>query len=345
MSVVRVEGLMHAYEHRGALQALSFAIEEGEVFGLLGPNGAGKTTTVGILTSQIVPTGGRAWILGKDVVTEGAWLRPLIGLAAHDVRVTGYLTVGETLAFYGVLYGLKGEELRGRVSHLLSLLDLADRKDQEVRELSEGLARRLNLALALVHDPAVLFLDEPTVGLDPRSRHGIWQVIRELRDQGKTVLLTTHYMEEAELLCDRVAILDRGEIVALGSPGELKATLGEGKIVEVETACDESVVPLYEEVVGEDRVMCEGGLTIVTTRPQEVIRRLFDELLDDETVNIRVREPTLEDAFMKLTGRTISETGEAENLDEPPLQSHPPARFLRFLWPRRRRRREARPPT
>lgn len=339
MATVVAEGLKHAYGTRLALRGLTFRVGAGQVFGMLGPNGAGKSTTVGILTSQIVPSGGHAWILGRNVVSDGSALRPLVGLAAQDIRLSGHLTVHETVAFYGILYGLSGERLQDRVSELLTLLELEDRRDQAVKELSEGLKRRVNLALSLVHDPPIVFLDEPTTGLDPRSRHTIWRIIKQLRGVGKTVFLTTHYMEEAEALCDRIAIIDAGEIVALDTPSDLKAMLGGRKVVEMEAECDDTIIETFEEVAGKGRVVCEGGMIIMTDDPKEVVRQLFVDLLDEESAQLRIRDPSLEDVFFKLTGRRIREDGDAEDV-APSHDSHlARSRILRLLWPRLRTRR------
>ncbi|MFQ5870574.1 MAG: ABC transporter ATP-binding protein [Candidatus Geothermarchaeales archaeon] len=337
MPVIIVEGLEHAYGDRSALRGLNFRVDAGEVFGLLGPNGAGKSTTVGILTSQIVPSSGGARILRRSVASEGSALRANIGLAAQDVRLSGHLSVEETLTFYGILYGLSGEKLEVRVSYLLSLLELEDRKVQAVKELSEGLKRRVNLALALVHNPPVIFLDEPTTGLDPRSRHTLWRIIRQLKGEGKTIFLTTHYMDEAETLCDRIAIIDAGKIVALGSPEDLKATLGAGKVVEMEADCDDTAIETYEMVVGKGNVLCEGGISIMTDDPKEVVRRLLEDFLDVENAQLRVRDPSLEDVFLKLTGRRITEDGDAEEVAQVRQSHRSGSRFLRLFWPRLRR--------
>lgn len=308
--VIVVEDLWHRYDGADVLKGVSFAVHLGEVFGLLGPNGAGKTTLSSILTSQLRPSTGRVSLFGQDPVRQAGGLRPKIGLAAHELRVSEYLTGLQALKFHGHLYGVHGRTLETRVAELLALVGLEQKQDDLVRTYSEGMRRRLNIALALVHDPELVFLDEPTVGLDPHGRRLVWRVIWELKAKSKTLLLTTHYMEEAEFLCDRIALMDKGKIVALGSPGELKARMGSGKIIEVGIEPSPEIVKEVSELVPDGRVYWARGLNIVTKDPEPVLQRILKRFISDPGyggARIVVREPSLEDVFLELTGRSLKE--------------------------------------
>lgn len=332
--VIVVEGLRYSFGRSEILKGIGFRVEKGEIFGLLGPNGAGKTTTVSILTSQLSPKQGWAEILGLDPVRDAKKLRSKIGVAAHDLRLSVHQTGREALEFYGNLYGVPKDVLKKRIGTFLEMVGLEGRASDLVSTYSEGMRRRLNIILGLLHDPEVLFLDEPTSGLDPHARRGVWNVIRELRRAGKTIFLTTHYMEEAEYLCDRIALIDSGRIVALGSPDELKAHVGEGKIIEVNIDCSPEIVSQIQPLVADGTVYCEGGLNIITKHPeailQEVVRRFLSGQNGNGTGTIHVREPSLEDVFLKLTGKTLKE---GIHVDEPLLvENGTKARRRAFFW-------------
>ncbi len=308
--VIVVEDLWHRYDGSDVLRGVSFAVHRGEIFGLLGPNGAGKTTLSSILTSQLRPSTGRVTVLGRDPVRQARDLRPRIGLAAHELRASEYLTGAQTLKFHGHLYGISGRALERRVEEMLSLVGLGHKRDELVRTYSEGMRRRLNIALALLHDPELVFLDEPTVGLDPHGRRQVWRVMWDLKARGKTLLLTTHYMEEAEFLCDRIAMMDRGRVAAMGTPGELKARMGSGKIIEVGIECSPEIVKEVSELVPEGRVYNASGLNISTKDPEPVLQRILKRFVSDPGyggARIVVREPSLEDVFLELTGRSLKE--------------------------------------
>ena len=219
---IRVANLSHQYKSHPALQGISFEVEQGELFGFLGPNGAGKTTTIRILTAQMRPTGGKAWVMGCDVVSKRQKLKPQIGVVFDVQNLYDRSTARENLQFYARLYGVHRE----RVDCVLEDVGLSGRARDKVKAYSNGMKQRLLIARALLHQPSVLFLDEPTRGLDPHAARDIRAIVSGLADQGVTVFLTTHYMEEADQLCQRVAILDRGEIVALETPAHLKAAHG-----------------------------------------------------------------------------------------------------------------------
>src|SRR5467141_4331698 len=216
-----------------ALDGLSLEILPGEIFGLLGPNGAGKSTTVGILTTRVQPTGGQAWIGNHEVWKEQVAVKRLIGVVAQRPNLDFSLTAREILAFHGAYFGLSSQERSKRAESLLERFKLTDRADQMVRGFSGGMMQRLSIARAMMHDPQVLFLDEPSAGLDPQTRILLWQIIREYNDAGKTVLLTTHNMEEADALCQRLAIIDHGRGIALGTPAELKASIPGGFVLRL----------------------------------------------------------------------------------------------------------------
>ncbi len=326
-----VEDLWHQYNGTGVLRGVSFAVHTGEVFGLLGPNGAGKTTLSSILTSQLRPSKGSVSVLGQDPARRAGELRSRIGLAAHEIRVSEYLTGLQALTFHGHLYGIHGRKLERRVGELLNLVGLEQKQNQLIRTYSEGMTRRLNIALALVHDPELIFLDEPTVGLDPHGRRQVWNVIWELKARGKTLLLTTHYMEEAEFLCDRIALMDKGEVVALGSPGELKARMGTGKIIEVGIEASPEIVKEVSELVPDGRVYWARGLNIVTKDPEPVLQRIVKRFISDPGyggARIIVREPSLEDVFLELTGRSLKEEAKLPEGEEPRSHARPGG------WPR-----------
>ena len=231
--VIRARGLTKVYppdkgakEGLTAVDRLDLSVTRGEIYGLLGPNGAGKTTTVGMLTTRVIPTGGRAMVGGVDVVAEPARTKELIGVVPQFNTLDRGLNVWENLYFHGRYFGLGGRRARLAADEMLVKLHLAGRADAEVRTLSGGMAKRLMVARAILHRPAILFLDEPTAGLDPQSRLALWEIVGQLHQEGQTILLTTHYIEEADRICDRVAIMDHGRILALDTPAALKQSLG-----------------------------------------------------------------------------------------------------------------------
>jgi ABC-2 type transport system ATP-binding protein len=307
--VIIVNDLWHRYNGVDVLNGVSFTVGRGEIFGLLGPNGAGKTTLISILTSQLRSRQGRVSVLDQNP-ENATRLRRRIGLAAHELRVSEYLTGLQALKLHGHLYGVPSKILDKRARELLTMVGLYEKRDELIRTYSEGMRRRLNIALAIVHDPQIIFLDEPTIGLDPHGRRQVWRVIWDLKTRGKTLLLTTHYMEEAEFLCDRIALVDRGTIAALGTPSELKARLGPGKIIEVGVECTPELVEELTDSIPEGRVLSEGGLSIVTENPEPVLQRLMKRFVTDPGyggTRIVVREPSLEDVFLELTGRSLQE--------------------------------------
>lgn len=232
-AAIDVQGLEKRFGETAALQGLTLRIAEGELFGLLGPNGAGKSTTINILCGLLEPTAGTAVVGGHALPEEARAVKEMIGVCPQDLSIFPYLTGRENVLLFGDLYGVPKAELRERAGRLLDQLGLNGEADRKVKGYSGGMKRRISLATALIGDPEIAFLDEPTTGLDPQSRHAVWEFIRGFKERGRTVVLTTHYMEEAEALCDRVAIIDHGKLIALGTPAELRAQYGAKDLEEV----------------------------------------------------------------------------------------------------------------
>jgi ABC-2 type transport system ATP-binding protein len=262
--IVRVESLEKTYSGRNvkAVAGVSFSVQSGEVFGLLGPNGAGKTTTIGILTTRILPTGGKAFVADLDVVRDPVSVKPHIAVVPQRNNLDRSLTARENLIFHAAYFGMSRKERQERAARLLSQFGLLERADEKVIVYSGGMAQRLLIARALMHDPDILFLDEPTAGLDPQSRLFLWDIIRDLHARGLTVMLTTHDMEEAEKLCGRVAIMDHGKILALDTPRKLSQLVPSGTRVELKTRLKDGRPP-SEDVMASilSKVRSLPGLT------------------------------------------------------------------------------------
>jgi len=233
VAVIRIDGLTKDYGDVKAVDGLTLSISGAEVFGLLGPNGSGKTTTINCLTGLLKPTKGTVEVGGFDVQTDGAKARSIMGVSPQETAVYSYLTGKENVQLFGALYSVPRKSLGGRVDYVMEKVGLMDDAGRKVGKYSGGMKRRVSIAMALVTDPSIVLLDEPTVGMDPQSRRAVWDFIMELRDKGKTIVLTTHYMEEAEELCDRVGIIDHGRLIALGTPTELKAKYGARNLEDV----------------------------------------------------------------------------------------------------------------
>jgi ABC-2 type transport system ATP-binding protein len=303
--IIKVENLAKRFNGITAVDNISFEVEEGTIFGFLGPNGAGKTTTINILCTLLSPTSGKAYIAGHDCMKESAKVRKAIGIVFQDTTLDKDLTAYENLIFHAYLYNVPKDEIKQRVSDVLRFVSLYERKDDLVKKFSGGMKRRLEVARGLIHRPRVLFLDEPTLGLDPQSRTNLWEFITELpKKHNVTIFMTTHYMEEAEV-CNRIAIIDKGKIIAMGSPEELKRTVG-GDIVYIRTADNMNAKQEIEKLLntpvaekeGELYMTCDMGDTCIP----EMMRKIREKVL-----SVRLQRPTLNDVFLKLTGKAIRE--------------------------------------
>ncbi len=311
MDAIRVENLTKTFKDVTAVDRVSFSVPEGELFGLLGPNGAGKTTTINVLSTLLYPTSGRAEVAGHDVATSRDEVRKAIGVVFQEPALDGKLTGRENLEFHAMMYGLGKEARRRRIDEVLGLVELADRAASLVEKYSGGMKRRLEIGRGLIHRPRVLFLDEPTLGLDTQTRRHIWEYIKRLnRDHGVTIVLTTHYMEEADILCERIAIMDHGRFVALDSPARLKDILG-GDVVslEVEGAAGDLLAEIAKLEWVKTANRHDGVLTMTMERGERRIPELVT-LAQARGVLVRsvnLHKPSLEDVFLHFTGSTIRE--------------------------------------
>ncbi len=295
-----------------AVEGLNLAVAEREFIGLLGPNGAGKSTTIGMLTTRVIPTAGTALIMGVDVVKHASEAKRYLGVVPQTNTLDRQLTVVENLEFHGRYFGMKGRAARARAGDLLDQFRLADRADAMVQGLSGGLAQRLMIARALVHEPDLLFLDEPTSGIDPQTRLALWDLLRELHAAGQTILLTTHYMEEADTLCSRVAVIDHGKVLADGDPADLKRSLGSDTVVSLTLSGEgqEDLLREARELAGVHKAeLTDGALRVFAGDSGSVLSALVPAAVGR---GIRITEatsqpPTLEAVFLSLTGRELRE--------------------------------------
>jgi ABC-2 type transport system ATP-binding protein len=310
---ISVRGLVKNYDEVQAVRGVEFEVATGEVFGFLGPNGAGKTTTISMLCTLVTPTAGSASVAGHDIVRERDDVRRNIGLVFQDPTLDGYLTAEQNLRLHAELYGVQSSLVKPRMQQVMTMVGLWDRKDSVVGTFSGGMRRRLEIARGLMHSPRVLFLDEPTIGLDPQTRRSIWKYIAELKEREEiTIFMTTHYMDEAEW-CDRIAIMDHGEIVALDSPETLKAGVGTDRVT-IHTDDDEATIAALAERFGIEARISEGAVTFGVQEGEQFVPRLFAELgIPIKAVN--VSRPTLDDVFMSYTGSTIRDAEEDQGKD------------------------------
>ncbi|HEV2450992.1 MAG TPA: ATP-binding cassette domain-containing protein [Streptosporangiaceae bacterium] len=309
---VRVSGLTKRYGEIEAVRGIDFEVAPGETFGFLGPNGAGKSTTIKILCTLASPTAGSASVAGHDVVAERDAVRRNIGLVFQDTTLDTYLTATQNLQFHAELYAVPKAAVMPRMRQVMEMVGLWDRRDSLVSTYSGGMQRRLEIARGLLHAPRVLFLDEPTVGLDPQTRSSIWAYINDLkRREDITIFLTTHYMDEAEH-CDRIAIIDHGQIVAIDTPEALKASVGEDR-VQIHTAGDQAAIASLASTFGIGAAMHDGAVTFSVPSGERFVPRLFAEL-SVPIQSVSVSRPTLDDVFMSYTGKTIRDA-EATSTD------------------------------
>lgn len=313
MTVIQATGLVKRYGEVDAVRGIDLEVRAGEIFGFLGPNGAGKSTTISILCTLLSPTAGSARVAGIDVVQDSAGVRQRIGLVFQDPSLDDQLTGRENLEFHAFIYSVPAADRRRRIDEMLALVQLTDRARSQVKTYSGGMKRRLEIARGMLHQPQVLFLDEPTLGLDPQTRGSIWAHLNELRSRkGITIFMTTHYMDEAEY-CDRIAIIDLGKIVALGTPDELKAMVG-GDVVTITSSRPDDAAREIKEMLGVTPSRENGTLRMEVPDGKAFVPRLVRELTAPvDTVSMR--RPSLDDVFLKLTGRAIRDE-EASTKDQ-----------------------------
>ncbi len=310
--VIRCEELTKRYRDGNilAVDRLDLVVHRGEIFGLLGPNGAGKTTMVGMLTTLVVPTSGKAIVAGIDVVAHPALVKQVIGVVAQTNNLDRALNVWENLYYHGRFFGMSARESREAADKFLVEFRLTERAKAEVIAISGGMAKRLQVARALLHSPSVLFLDEPTAGLDPQSRLALWEILSKLHAQGQTILLTTHYMEEADSMCDRLAIMDHGRILAINTPKGLKESVGADSIVTVSATgnLDALARLLQERIVGVTKSQRVDSAIKLHIKGTTGVLPMVVSIAEQEGFNITdlsVAEPTLETVFIHLTGKEL----------------------------------------
>jgi len=308
-AVLQVDSLRKEFGELTAVADISFEVHEGEIFGFLGPNGAGKTTSISMICGLLDPTAGEILVGGKSVLSHPREVKAMMGVVPQEVAIYEELSARENLVFWGGIFGLKGKELAHRVDRLLEQVGLDDRAKEPTKNFSGGMKRRLNLAMGLVNEPRLILLDEPTVGIDPQARIKILDVVKDIVAEGRTVIYTTHYLEEAEELCDRVAIIDHGKILALGTVPELQTQLGEGSLLTVQGGF--SGRTLTEAVDGVDGLLPieieDNRAMLLVTREGPGISHCLESLFSKGMTfdDITIKEPNLEDLFLKLTGREL----------------------------------------
>jgi ABC-2 type transport system ATP-binding protein len=310
-AIIEVNQLQKKYGDFHAVDGVSFTVDEGEIFSLLGPNGAGKTTTISMLSTLIPPSSGDAVICGESITNNAMAVRKCIGVVPQEIALYETLSTRENLRFWGEMYGMGGKPLKKRVDEVLEIIGLTDKASQRIKTYSGGMKRRVNIGVGLLHNPRVIFMDEPTVGIDPQSRRSILDTVKDLNRQGVTVLYTTHYMEEAEELSHRVGIIDHGKLIALGTQDELTAMVGENETLRLHLDDNLELQPLMAEIQGMDgvfRVSGEDHAVAVVVRQAggmlaPVITRAND--LGFRIRSVDIQEPNLETVFLQLTGRAL----------------------------------------
>jgi len=305
MNAISVNNLCKNFNGVVAVKNVSFNVVEKEIFGFLGPNGAGKSTMVKILTSQLPASSGTARIFGNDIARAGK-IRSLVGIVPQELSLNEMLTAKQNIIFYGTLYSVPRKKIEEKAEELLSIMDLRHRKNDLVKNFSGGMKQRLNIILALLHNPKVLFLDEPTTGLDPQARRRIWEFIKDINEQGTTIFLTTHYMEEADHLCDRIAIIDEGKIIAMDTPFKLKKKLRRESVVEIKIDYDDMLIKNIESVHGVKHASyANGTLKLIVKERKGLLLDIMKNLSSGNIKSLSTLEPNLEDVFLALTGKRL----------------------------------------
>ncbi len=310
-AILEVSQLVKKYGTFNAVKGITFNIQEGEIFSLLGPNGAGKTTTISMLSTLYTPTSGDASICGYSITKDPMAVKKCIGVVPQDLALYEDLSARENLNFWGQMYGLSGKDLSKRVDEVLEQIGLVDKAKQRVKTYSGGMKRRVNIGVGLLHHPRLLFMDEPTVGIDPQSRRAILDSVKELNRQGMTVLYTTHYMEEAQELSNRVGIIDHGELIALGTQAELTKQIGETDTLILHIGQEADPEALANEVRKQKGVIkadvTDHEISIITASAEELLAPVVSRAnaVDIKIQSVDIREPNLEAVFLNLTGRAL----------------------------------------
>jgi ABC-2 type transport system ATP-binding protein len=306
---IAARNLHKDYGEVHAVQGIDFDVHMGEIFSLLGPNGAGKTTTINMLSCLLEPTDGDAWVMGHSIRTDSMAVKRAIGVVPQEVALYSDLSARENLSFWGKMYGLRGAALRQRVDEVLETIGLTERQKGQVEKFSGGMKRRLNIGIGLLPQPQILFLDEPTVGIDPQSRRNILDQVKEFNRQGMTILYTTHYMEEAQELSDHIAIMDHGKLIAYGTHEELVQIVGELDRIELTTNAESAaVLEQWQASAGVRKVTAEDHkITLLVTDSNVVLPRLFEGAVNAgvRITGVDIQEPNLEAVFLHLTGRAL----------------------------------------
>lgn len=308
-SAISVQNLQKSFSQNKAVQGISFEVEQGEIFSLLGPNGAGKTTTISMLSCLLRPDAGDARIMGHSIRTEEMGVKSVLGVVPQEIALYEDLTARENLTFWGKMYGLRGSALKSRVNEVLDVIGLKDRANDRVGKYSGGMKRRVNIGVALLHRPKVIYMDEPTVGIDPQSRRNILDSVVELKNQGMTVLYTTHYMEEAQELSNHIAIVDHGKLIACGTHDELVKLVGQQTRIDMTVNTDPArMAEEWRSVPGVTGVtLDEEKIGLLVEDSNEVLPRLFESAAHHSAriTSVDIREPNLEAVFLHLTGRAL----------------------------------------
>lgn len=309
MSIVQVQNITKVFDANTAVDNISFSVEAGEVFGLLGPNGAGKSTLIGMISTLLTPTSGDVMIDGHSAKKEPMAVKKVIGVVPQEIALYPTLTARENLGFWGSMYGLSSSAIKKREAAVLDIVGLTDRANEKIETYSGGMKRRINIAAGLLHSPKILFMDEPTVGIDPQSRNHILEMVKKLNADGLTIIYTSHYMEEVEFLCDRIAIVDHGKVIAEGTQEELRLLVGNKDTIRV-TAKEvpQTVADKVKTLNDVDSVMVkQEEVDIVSAHGRKVLADVIS-VMNDENVKIasvEVQEPDLESVFLHLTGRSL----------------------------------------
>ena len=306
---ISVQDLRKSFGENHAVQGVSFDVKEGEIFSLLGPNGAGKTTTISMLSCLLPPDGGDAFVMGHSIRKQDMGVKSVLGVVPQEIALYEDLTARENLTFWGKMYGLRGAPLKSRVNEVLDVIGLKDRANDRVGKYSGGMKRRVNIGVALLHKPRVIYMDEPTVGIDPQSRRNILDSVVALKNQGMTVLYTTHYMEEAQELSDNIAIVDHGRLIASGTNNELVKLVGEQTRIDLTVNIDPAkIVDVWRSIPGVEHVTVENEkITVLVDDSNEALPRLFEAAAHHSAriTSVDIREPNLEAVFLHLTGRAL----------------------------------------